>query len=255
MQVAIVLVGLSLHVAPEASGWSKGGLTFSAACGDSYQFVYGGSTLDSTPTKSKPSSCSSRSSRLPALGGYDEYTMHYGTDGDLFVRYFESMEAFVFGRAPRTAALQTSWPTFATSSVAPNSTGCIGWDEKYFFPGSMASGNLQQCSSGGPLVLFERVDGRAQNNKKAGAAGRLQQQQHSSLPRSSTTAAAVALSPLTHFSSAKIHNPVLDGGGFQLASVFRNQENTLPTENLREDTGGLLRPPRPLRRAVEATYP
>jgi hypothetical protein len=185
--------------------WQRGAygnLTFSVDC-SSATFVFGGTELSSTHPK--PASCSATSgnpvpttavgggrrglSHLPGNPTFDELVLSFEDDGELYVRYFAADDAFVFGRTPKTVALPALWPTFATSSPnttdtaspAANRTACLGWDEKYFFPGSMLSGDLAGCNSGGPLLLFERP---------AAGAGR--------------ATPTLAVSPLSHFSSTKV---------------------------------------------------
>lgn len=217
-------------------GWQRGTygvLAFSQDC-SAYTFAFSNTTLSSTPYQlgaveaAGSASCVASGGVVPNLGSYDELRITHGADGDLYVRYFSRLDSFVFGRAPKTAQLPSAWPSFSTADVRANSTACLGWAEKYFFPGSMASGDLSECYSGGPLLLFERPS--TSNDRGA-----------SPLPAPAPT---MALSPLSHFTSAKISNgpPKFTGDHDDTADAHATSSAPpAPSHGISVDANSLLR--------------
>ncbi len=180
------------HAAPWSRG-TYGKLTF-APDAQSYTFEYGSDDVTHmTSTAGALENCTSLSSRTstgtdPVLGAYDELTLTCGVVGELAVQYFAKLDAFLFVRRPQAADLPTVWPSMDVSAVK-NGTKCLSWSDHYFFPGTVGPriahtnpkpADLRQCGGSGPLFFFgEPAPG-------------------------STTSAAMALSPLSHFTSNMI---------------------------------------------------
>jgi hypothetical protein len=171
-----------------AQGSSYANLTFTED-GKSFVFAYGTSAFRSFPGLLANLSAAPTTSTGTdaALGSYSELTLPFAADGELAVRYYAADDAFVFVRRPKTAALPALWPAFSIADrMEDRMLRCIGWQEHYFFPGSVMPRNhtgdhnadIRMCDSGGPLFTFQTED--------AGD--------------------ALALSPVSHFSSQGIIN-------------------------------------------------
>ena len=183
---------LALLLPHACAAWTQGGsyanLTF-AEDGKSFVFAYGSSAFRSFPglLANLSAAPTTTTGTDPALGSYSELTLPFAADGELAVRYFTADDAFVFIRRPKTAALPSLWPAFSIADRMDDPLlRCLGWQEHYFFPGSVMPRNhtgdhnadIRMCDSGGPLFTFQAED--------AGD--------------------SLALSPISHFSSQGVIN-------------------------------------------------
>lgn len=150
------------HCAPLASlPWkqtsSDGLTTLTVASDHSYTLSF----ADSPPLTGAPphgvTAVSTRSGVDDALGAFDGLDLAT-TNGTLSVLFYHGSDAFVFQRRPVSPAahLQTAFPNFKFDHAALNaSVQCIGWANRYFFPGGLAS-SLERCETDGPMVLVSR---------------------------------------------------------------------------------------------------
>lgn len=192
MQMTMLRTALiaTLVEACSSASWTRGSfgvLSLSyggGASSDGYTFTFGSGRFLSTPGSLSNATAWSESSGVDYLGSYDMLTGTWGSAGALSLRYYESLDAFVFSRGPigQDSSLPTSWPSFEIMTQPENAWRCIGWGERFFFPGEMGGGqDLSDCGSGGPLFIHDR-DGDTQSLPF--------------LPR-----ATFALTPLSHFTS------------------------------------------------------
>ena len=159
----------------------------------SYNFSFAGSLFVSSPDSLQSATDFSTHSGIDALGSFDALSISFGSDGALGVSYYNDLDAFVFSRAPVTKHLPTSWPFFGNSTQPSTTSRCLGWSGGYMFPGFVKGGaSLQDCSSDGPLFIFEAAT-----------------QTLPYVPRP-----AMALTPLTNFTSSFV-----DGSLFVDASA------------------------------------
>ena len=192
MLVSLLLTAFALS---DAATWSRGSLTVTyGSASSSYIFSAGPLNFSSTPNSLAGASSWAEGSGTSVLGAYDSLTATYADAGSLAIFYYAAVDAFEFARAPTSLALPSSWPSFEILSQPANSSRCLGWSEHYFYPGVQAGGaSLADCSSGGPLFVFD-------------AAG--DSQALPFLPR-----ATLALSPLSHFTSNAVGDVCPKTGG------------------------------------------
>lgn len=166
---AAVAAAAAVTLPAAITPWQRGRyavLSFSPA--GAYTFNYSsGTTFSSTPGSLENVTAGSQTAGLtdPALGMYDELNLTVRGGGSLSVRYFPSMDAFVFVRAPPSvdpespsstgdSSFPTTWPSFSIVGHNASATRCLGWNDHYFFPGGIST-SLLGCKSNGPLFLFE----------------------------------------------------------------------------------------------------
>eukprot|EP00729_Bicosta_minor_P017665 gene17665-32988_t len=143
--------GIVSALATAASdGWSRGvdGKLSVLADGTSYTFAYGSHTFTSTPK-----SLATAAGAPSTINGSDIV-------GSLAVRYYSSMDSFVFERTPTALGLPTTWPSFQINDQPANTSRCLGWSDHYFYPGGN-SWQLSDCNSQGPLYFHGTHRNRA----------------------------------------------------------------------------------------------
>ena len=137
--------------------WTRGSYASLSYDNKTFTLKYGESTFESVPGLLTDVIAQKQSSGTDGgVGNFDELALTL-PDGELAVRYFKGMDAFVFIRRPSnsTANKKNSfpaiWPSFSLENQPANGTRCLGWSAHYFFPGNIET-DINKCGSDGKFL-------------------------------------------------------------------------------------------------------